>query len=110
MKNAGPKNAGVATEAWKAQAGKGRPKGVPNKATAAIKDMLREALDMAGGVNYLLTQATENPTAFMSLIGRIIPQEVAASIEHKVASPDPLMTAPVWQSQFAPSDEKPTLQ
>ena len=31
----------------KGKAGPGRPKGVPNKATAAIKDMIVQALDKA---------------------------------------------------------------
>jgi hypothetical protein len=54
-------------------AGKGRPKGVPNKANAALKDMILGALDNKGGVKYLERQADENPTAFLSLIGKVLP-------------------------------------
>jgi hypothetical protein len=54
-------------------AGKGRPKGSPNKVSAAVKDMVAQALDTAGGVDYLVQQSRDNPTAFLSLIGRIIP-------------------------------------
>lgn len=54
-------------------AGRGRPKGSPNKVTAAIKDMVAQALDTAGGVDYLVAQSRDNPTAFMTLIGKIIP-------------------------------------
>jgi len=36
-------------------AGKGRPKGVPNKVTADVKAMILTALDKAGGAKYLLT-------------------------------------------------------
>jgi hypothetical protein len=57
-------------------AGKGRVKGVPNKVTAELKDMIRTALDKAGGVEYLVEQASANPTAFMSLIGRILPKDI----------------------------------
>lgn len=57
-------------------AGKGRPKGVPNKSTAAIKDMIIKALDKVGGVDYLVDQAEENPTAFMGLIGKVLPLQL----------------------------------
>lgn len=57
-------------------AGKGRPKGVPNKANAALKDMILEALSKQGGVDYLARQAEENPASFMSLVGRVLPMTV----------------------------------
>jgi len=38
-------------------AGPGRPKGIPNKATRQIKDMIIAALDKAGGAEYLARQA-----------------------------------------------------
>lgn len=64
------------TPAFLAQAGKGRPKGVPNKATAHVKDMVIQALSKAGGVEYLVTQAKLNPAAFMTLVGKVIPLQV----------------------------------
>jgi hypothetical protein len=57
--------------------GPGRTKGVPNKFTGAIKEMVRQALDEAGGVAYLQKQATDNPTAFMTLVGKLLPLEVS---------------------------------
>lgn len=54
----------------------GRKKGTQNKATAEIKDMIRGALDAAGGQDYLKRQSTDNPVAFMGLIGKIIPADV----------------------------------
>jgi hypothetical protein len=62
------------------QPGPGRPKGVPNKSTAAIKDMLLASLDQVGGQAYFKQQAIENPNAYMSLIGKIIPAEVKNQI------------------------------
>lgn len=51
-------------------------KGVPNKTTKALKDMILGALDQAGGEDYLLKQAKTNPGAFMQLIGKVLPTEL----------------------------------
>jgi hypothetical protein len=57
-------------------AGVGRAKGTPNKTTSAIKDMIVQALDKAGGVDYLVVQAKKNPKAFLALVGRVLPLQV----------------------------------
>ena len=62
--------------------GPGRPKGVPNKVTTAVKEMVVQALDELGGVEYLKKQAKENPTAFMTLVGKIIPTQIAGDPEN----------------------------
>lgn len=59
--------------------GAGRKKGIPNKTTTAVKEMVLAALDRVGGVSYLQQQATANPTAFMTLVGKIIPHEVTGA-------------------------------
>ena len=61
-------------------AGKGRKKGVPNKITASVKEMILAALDAVGGQRYLEDQAKQNPQAFMSLLGRIIPSEINGQV------------------------------
>lgn len=66
-----PKNAGK-----RPQPKGGSRKGKPNKATAAIKDMIDKALREAGGVEYLKIQAIENPAAFMGLLGKILPKDI----------------------------------
>ena len=70
------------------QPGAGRPKGMPNKVTKALKEMILGALEQAGGEQYLFTQAHDNQNAFLSLIGRILPTEVKA--EHTCANGTPL--------------------
>lgn len=59
-------------------AGKGRQKGVPNKTTKALKEMILGALSDAGGQHYLRQQASENPAAFLTLIGKVLPSEIKA--------------------------------
>lgn len=67
----------------------GRPKGTKNKATAALKDMILQALSNAGGVTYLEQQAKKNPNAFMQLVGRVLP------LQMKDGGKDPVVPAPV---------------
>jgi hypothetical protein len=66
------------------KAGPGRPKGSVNKTTAAIKEMVVEALNNAGGVAYLVEQSDKNPTAFLTLVGKVLPLQVAGSLDHQV--------------------------
>lgn len=61
-------------------------KGVPNKYTKEIREMIRGALDDAGGQAYLARQANENPVAFMGLIGKIIPKEVEMKLDQRTDS------------------------
>lgn len=57
-------------------AGKGRVKGTPNKITKALKDMILGALDDAGGQEYLAARAKDNPAAFLTLVGKVLPLQV----------------------------------
>ena len=54
----------------------GRKKGTPNKLNGEVKGMIVAALNGVGGKRYLEIQAKENPSAFLSLVGRIVPTEV----------------------------------
>ena len=58
-------------------AGIGRKKGVPNKVTKQLKEMILGALDDAGGQKYLAQQAIENPGPFMALVGKVLPTTLA---------------------------------
>jgi hypothetical protein len=64
-------------------AGKGNPRtggrkvGTPNKITRSLKEDILEAFLKVGGADYLVGKARENPTAFMSLLGRVLPTELS---------------------------------
>ena len=62
----------------------GRKKGVTNKVNAEVKELIRGALDEAGGQAYLVQQAKDNPTAFLALVGKILPKDINAKIEGTV--------------------------
>ena len=60
----------------------GRQKGTPNKQTALLKDAILQAAIKTGGgkdglVKYLRERAEENPAAFMTLLGKALPMQVA---------------------------------
>lgn len=54
----------------------GRPKGSTDRLNTAIKEMIIASLDEVGGKDYFVKQATENPVAYMTLIGKILPKDV----------------------------------
>ena len=75
----------------RAQPKGGSRKGIPNKSTKAIKDMVYEALNGVGGVEYFKQQAIDNPAPFMSLVGKILPKDMVIdanvspiTVEHNV--------------------------
>src|SRR3954452_8994128 len=90
----------------------GSRKGVPNKISADVRAMVLAALDRAGGENYLLEQATANPRAFLSLVGRILPTQVtgkddAPLIPERAADPERVAQA-VMLFLTALPEAKPT--
>ncbi len=62
--------------------GQGRPKGIPNKNTKALKDMILAALEGAGGQDYLRAQAEKNPGPFLTLVGKVLPLQVQGDGTH----------------------------
>ena len=54
----------------------GSRKGKPNKVTKALKEMIQDALTEVGGADYLVEQAKENPTAFLTLVGKTLPKDL----------------------------------
>lgn len=59
-------------------------KGVPNKATKQLKDMILQALDGAGGAEYLERRANDPRTAsaFLALIGKVLPMTIVGDAEN----------------------------
>jgi len=56
-------------------AGKGRPKGAVNKVTKTIREAIEASFIQVGGADYLVKMAEEQPVAYMTLLGKIIPQQ-----------------------------------
>lgn len=83
------------------KAGPGRPKGAANKTTKQLKEMILEALDETGGVDYLVAKANDPKTAsaFLSLIGKVLPMTIQGPgengehaftiIERRIVRPKP---------------------
>jgi hypothetical protein len=67
-------------------AGKGRKPGQVNASTKAIKEMILGALDRAGGEEYLVSLATKNPAAFVTLLTKVLPTQVTGDPENPVIS------------------------
>lgn len=61
----------------------GRPKGVPNKTTALLKDAILKAAEEAGGggeeglVKYLKARAVDTPGPFLALLGKVMPTQIS---------------------------------
>lgn len=64
--------------------GGGSRKGIPNKATKALKDAILEALEGAGGVEYLKAQAITNSSAFLSLVGKTLPLQMQGDKDNPI--------------------------
>lgn len=68
-------------------AGNGRPKGSGNKLTRSIKDAIEAAFDQVGGADYLARMADEQPVAFMTLLGKVLPAQINANITGEIGMP-----------------------
>jgi hypothetical protein len=63
------------------RSGAGRKKGSPNKLTADVKAAIMAAFDEVGGADYLKSVAQTDPRTFCTLLGKILPTQVAGDAE-----------------------------
>ena len=54
--------------------------------TATLKDMVLQALEEAGGVQYLVERANETPGLFLTLVGKVLPMQVASDNKGEVVA------------------------
>lgn len=54
----------------------GRKKGTPNKISRDIREAVLQSFETVGGAAYLAEQAKTNPTAYLSLVGKVLPLQV----------------------------------
>lgn len=59
--------------------GAGRPKGSLDKGNALIREMVAEALNKAGGIDYLCRVAESHPGPFLGLVGKVLPIQVTGA-------------------------------
>jgi hypothetical protein len=59
--------------------GSGRQKGTPNKVTTALREQILQALDVVGGVDYLVDLARNNPASFTTLLGKTMPTQLSGT-------------------------------
>lgn len=64
----------------------GRKAGTPNKLSGNLKEAIVTATIAAGGeggmVGYLTQQAKENPGSFLTLLGKVVPLQIAGDAEN----------------------------
>lgn len=90
--------------------GSGRKPGSPNKLTGTVKMMILAALEKVGGERYLVKQAKDNPHAFLTLLGKIMPTQVVGDVNHRYVArvPTPEKNSEQWLKSYAPqSPAKP---
>lgn len=59
------------------EAGPGRPKGLPNRQTVAIKEAIENAFTKLGGTDYLVHVGRSDPRTFCALLGKLLPTKLS---------------------------------
>ena len=86
--------------------GAGRPKGSIAKFNADLKLLILGALEDVGGREYLAKQAVETPAAFMMLLGKVLPTQLAGDpanpVSFVIRAPAAVTSTEEWLRQYAP--------
>jgi hypothetical protein len=64
--------------------GPGRPPGLPNKTTRALRAAILDAFETVGGEAYLVRVAREDPKTFCTLLGKVLPTQLAGDPENPI--------------------------
>lgn len=84
-------------------AGKGRPKGSPNKTTALAKDAINMAADKLGGVDRLVAWAKEDPQNERAFWATIYPKLIPVALS---GDPDNPIKHVIERIVVDPNDHK----
>lgn len=63
------------------RAGMGRPKGAVNKVTKTLREAIESSFEKVGGDDYLVKMAREQPAAYMTLLGKVLPAHMNIKAE-----------------------------
>jgi hypothetical protein len=58
-------------------AGPGRPKGIPNRQTVALKEAIENAFTKLGGTDYLVHVGRNDPRTFCALLSKLLPTRLS---------------------------------
>lgn len=58
-----------------------RTVGSKNTKANELKNAIIASLDRLGGIEYLVAQAKENPTAYLALIGKVLPRDMTIEVD-----------------------------
>ena len=62
----------------------GRKAGTANKTTIALKDAIVAAFHKTGGVDYLVWLSKEHPSAYATLLGRVLPTQLDGTLAAQI--------------------------
>lgn len=67
----------------------GRRKGVPNKITTTMKEMVSATLENLDGITGMTKWARENPTEFYKIASKLLPMETTGQMKTIIEYVDP---------------------
>ena len=80
----------------------GRQKGQPNHSTQLLKDAILQAATEEGGgslTKFLRQQAREQPAAFLALLGRVLPLQLASDRDNPLVITEVRLTLSLYSGR-----------